>query len=359
MKLSTPTAIMLGTLSVLVACGGEQRDGAGRCPDDTPLGGATAAGKLAFSGGDGIFLINADGCGLTSINDWGWDPIWSPDGEQIAFQSCEGDLGSSTCDIYLINADGSGLTNLSDYSGQEGYGVTWSPDARRLAFRSDRDGDYEIYVVNADGSGLAKLTNNHADDFAPAWSPDGSRIAFQSDRDGNDDIYIMNTDGSDQINLTKDPEDSIFELFTISLGEPWSPDGKQIAFHKCSWGASLIYCDIFVMNPDGSNPVNLTNSPANDSDVSWSPDGSQIAFGSNRDGDLEIYAVNADGSGLVNLTQDPASDEDYPAWSPDGSQIAYESGYMIYVMNANGSEKTLLADSGVATSKAWAPVSGR
>src|SRR3990172_12692524 len=99
----------------------------------------------------------------------------------------------------------------------------------------------------------------------------------------------MKTDGSDQINLTKDPEDSIFAsiIFAGTLGEPWSPDGKQIAFHKCSdIQGDRIYCDIFVMNPDGSNPVNLTNSPANDSDVSWSPDGSQIAFGSNRDGDF-------------------------------------------------------------------------
>jgi TolB protein len=47
------------------------------------------------------------------------------------------------------------------------------------------------------------LTNDLAGDWAPAWSPDGSLIAFQTNRDGNWEIYIMNADGSEPVNLTK------------------------------------------------------------------------------------------------------------------------------------------------------------
>src|SRR2546422_3511079 len=45
----------------------------------------------------------------------------------------------------------------------------------KLAFLSSRDGNYEVYVMNADGSAQTNLTNNAADDYAPAWSPDGLR----------------------------------------------------------------------------------------------------------------------------------------------------------------------------------------
>src|SRR5687767_4151276 len=59
----------------------------------------------------------------------------------------------------------------------------------KIAFSSFRDGNQEIYVMNPDGSGQTRLTDNPADDGAPAWSPDGTKIAFTSNRDGNYEIY--------------------------------------------------------------------------------------------------------------------------------------------------------------------------
>ncbi|MCH8349239.1 MAG: PD40 domain-containing protein, partial [Chloroflexi bacterium] len=47
----------------------------------------------------------------------------------------------------------------------------WSPDGSQIAFVSARDGNHEIYVMNADGSGQTRLTNNTAIDFDPDWGP--------------------------------------------------------------------------------------------------------------------------------------------------------------------------------------------
>ncbi len=81
----------------------------------------------------------------------------------------------------------------------------------------------------------------------------------------------------------------------------------------------------------------------------------RIAFESNRDGNLEIYSMNADGSDQVNLTDDPAEDTD-PVWSPDGSRIAFvkasEGHRNIYVMNADGSGQTNLTPGAVTTGEA-------
>ena len=74
--------------------------------------------------------------------------------------------------------------------------------------------------------------------------------------------------------------------------------------------------EIYVMNADGSNQINLTDNPARDIIPSWSPDGTMIAFSSDRSGNDEIYVMNADGSNQINLTNAPATDEIVSVWSP-------------------------------------------
>jgi len=126
-------------------------------------------------------------------------------------------------------------------------------------------------------------------------------IVFSSSRDGNREIYMMNPDGTNLVNLTNNPADDI---------EPYiSGNGSQIAFASNRSGNYEIY----VMNSDGTQLTNLTNSSANEFNPAWSPGDDQIAFSSDRDGNNEIYIMNSDGTGLTNLTNNPAAD-DYPDW---------------------------------------------
>ena len=82
--------------------------------------------------------------------------------------------------------------------------------------------------------------------------------------------------------------------------------------------------DIFSVDPDGTNQVDLTPGPGIDITPTWSPDGTKIAFGSTRTGNAEIFTMNADGSGQSNRTQSVGSDAD-PTWSPDGTKIAFST----------------------------------
>jgi Tol biopolymer transport system component len=92
-------------------------------------------------------------------------PIWSPDGEKIAFVS------EDDGDLYVMNSDGPGRTRLTDTPGYDHWPPTWSPDGERIAFTSEDKKGSEIYVMNSDGSGLTKLTDDPADDAFPAWRP--------------------------------------------------------------------------------------------------------------------------------------------------------------------------------------------
>ena len=57
--------------------------------------------------------------------------------------------------------------------------------------------------------GLLQLTKNEVVDWQPNWSPDGTKIAFSSKRDGNWEIYVMDTNGQNQVNLTNNPAKDI------------------------------------------------------------------------------------------------------------------------------------------------------
>ena len=99
--------------------------------------------------------------------------------------------------------------------------------------------------------------------------------------------------------------------------------------------------DIYALSGGESEPVRLTDSPADDRYPAWAPDGQRIAFASRRDGNWELYVLQINTGDIVRLTYDLAYEAD-PTWSSDGAWIAYEAYYEgnldIYIVRADGSE---------------------
>jgi hypothetical protein len=277
---------------------------------------------------NGLTVMNADGSGrfllaplLGSSIEWG---VWSWDGEKIAFSS-NANTGNGH-DIYVMNKDGSGRVQLTTHPAHDLY-PAFSPDGASIAFTSERTGKDEIFVINVDATGLEQLTDDPGfSSRKPSWSPDGSRIVFgRFDlphlMSSDDQISVMNADGSSitRINEPAPICDQGFNAGFPAWGDTnpqWSPDGTRILFQRnfaCTGDPVTDEPDIFVMDADGSNVTNLTNSPGHEGTPRWSPDGTRIVFYT-YDG---VSVMNADGSGVTQIAANDAGGfHEMPVWGP-------------------------------------------
>jgi TolB protein len=258
-------------------------------------------------------------------------PQWSPDGQWLAAAM---DVGTQESDIWVIRVDGTQRVNLTTASPTRDRFPTWSPDGRRLAFLRDSD----IWAMDVDGVNPVNLTSGSPDlDWQPAWSPDGQWIAFSSNRDGSYDIWIMRPDGSDLRNLTGDS--------ALSEEAPaWIPNSSTILY---AGGADRSVYDIHRMNADGSNrQVILSNNKYN-YDPAESAHG--IIFTSLSANDEDVWIMQSDGSNVRNLTNTIYADNE-AHWSPDGQQITFASyrdgNSHIWFMNADATNPRRLKAQG-------------
>lgn len=142
-----------------------------------------------------------------------------------------------------------------------------------------------------------------------AKAPKRAKIAFSSNRRGNWDIYLMNTDGSQQVNLTRHPADEFSPV--------WSPTGEHILFRADRDGVD----DLYLMDADGKNVRKVFRTSARRIEPAWAPDGSRIAYHTDtpkwsiKVGIIEIGAEKQ----IVSADQRGGN----PSWSPDGNEIAF------------------------------------
>ena len=168
-------------------------------------------------------------------------------------------------------------------------------------------------------------------------------VAFFSARDGNNEIYVMDPDGSRPLRITNNPASDV--------DPDISTNGRDIVFTSNRGGNN----DIYIVDSHDGTVENLTNNPANDGWARWAPDGQHIVFHSNRDGNFELYMMNRDGSDPVRLTDYPGVDQ-YPEWSPNGQEIAFRRDVDIYVLDvASGQTRRLTDAPPLNQMPSWSP----
>lgn len=218
---------------------------------------------------------------------------------------------------------------------------TWhpaaSPDGSRIAFACQHDpvAAPSICTTRADGTDLRVLTGTetmHEDQ--PSWSPDGTRIAFRRWNAGatpgqfnQTDIWVMDADGTDQVNLTAD--------VLVQSRPAWSPQpiggAYRIVFtQEARTPDGYVVSRLHIVRDDGTGRAPLTAEGAHTEDeAAWSPDGSTIVFvrsGAEYLGELIAHDV-ASGTERLLLGATYSDEQRSPAWSPDGRFVAFTSNH--------------------------------
>lgn len=266
-----------------------------------------------------IFLIDYDGWkeSLLQITRYGSTtlfPAWSPDGQCLVYNSYFGGWLDAFIH-YIYKRGGTTVFPFTDNFPGNNLTPTWNPtDPNWLAISLSFKGNPDIFLIRRDGKKVHQLTTSKAIDEAPCFSPNGREIVFTSDRIGYPQIYIMSSDGTNVRRLVPMPGYACdtAQWSPVPVGGPYG--SYKIAFRAYPLGG--VRGDIYVVNPDGTDLVNLTQNLYDNSNPSWSPDGQYVAFSSTRaGGKAEIWIMEADRSNPRRLTYLPAQNLS-PAWSP-------------------------------------------
>ena len=262
-------------------------------------------------------------------------PDISPDGKTIAFSY----LG----DIWTVEAIG-GVARVVTMHEAHDVNPVFSPDGRQIAFSSNRYGGYDVFVVPSVGGKPRRLTFDSAPDMVTGWTPDGKGVVFSSPRSSdypsNTECFVVPAEGGAERKLP---------LFEAKEAH-YSPGGKQVAFVRGpgAWyrrgyrGSSND--DIWLSSADGKEPKRVTDFDGQDGSPMFSPDGRKLYYvteSGGKPGCANVVMQHLSSGGLPIGKPQPVTKHEEDTVrrariSANGDWIVYECGADLWVANTRG-----------------------
>ena len=307
--------------------------------------------QMVLSLQGGLWIIPASGGTATKITPWDVEstqPVWSPDGEWIAFQNYS---TAANFAIWVVKPDGSQLHALTSgpFDDRE---PSWYPDSSKLIFSSDRSNDkqYKIWSVTLDGA-LQRLTTGTGAESNPVVSPDGTKIAFVNT--GNT-IYTM------PANLSAAPTQ-----FGSGSYPQWTPNSQNLAYQNTA--GNLVVNGNAVTSGEDMFPFPVHFMGANEFVYTAS---GKIRTRDANGGNLEDIAFSATQvlrrpvitprptrASLGATTPQPVKGINGAVISPDGQSVAFIALNDLWMMKSGEAPERLTNDADRAVDPRWtAPV---
>lgn len=242
-------------------------------------------------------LVTCCALALASLTAEASTPLWmrdvriSPDGQNIVF--------CYKGDIYKVAAVGGRAVQLTT---QESYECSpvWSPDGQQIAFASQRNGNFDVYVMSAQGGTARRLTFNSNTEMPSAFTPDGQYILFSASiqdpaasalfpTSAMTELYRVPTTGGRTEQVLGTPAEAV--TFDASGKHLYYQDRKGFEDEWRKHHTSSITRDIWVYDTENGRHTNLTARDGEDRNPVLSPDGRKLYFLSERNGDsFNVYA---------------------------------------------------------------------
>ena len=154
----------------------------------------------------------------------------------------------------------------------------WSPDGKNIAYISDKTGEEQIFIYNIETNETKQVTDREGIKINVFWAPNSENILI-SEYDGC--LYNYNIKTQNEIKLIDIDYGYIFYA-------SWSPDSKWIAY---SCDTENYHDEIFMMELNDRDPINITDYARDDIAPVFSKDGKELYFISNREGSYQLYSL--------------------------------------------------------------------
>ena len=238
------------------------------------------------------FALAAVSVGYAAVTPlWMRDARISPDGSEIVF--------CYKGDIYKVSAQGGTAVQLTTQASYEANPV-WSPDGEQIAFASDRNGNFDLFIMSADGGAARRLTYHSASEIPSTFTPDGKYVLFSASIQDPATSALFPT--SAMTELYRVPVEGGNTEQVLGTSAEWvcfDKAGSNFLYQdrkgfEDEWRkhhTSSIARDIWLYDTQTGEHTNLTNRNGEDRNPVYAPDGKSVYFLSERNGgSFNVYS---------------------------------------------------------------------